>query len=780
MKPNRIAIIAREPPDGNPATTGGGLVVRLALMLGEAGHDVEICFAGGGAERSGTMGLRRTLGRRGIRLACLYLTGTDDLRASLAVMCWLRTARADLAIFVDAVDLGYFAAMARRTRTDLLGTALAAVVLDAPGAERGRDGRFVSDPGQLLADDVARVAARSFNLVATLNPVAKAWADRALEGVSSVKRLDLPCPPLALIPVAPPTDGPGLTLRPPCRLVLCGTISLAGALEPCIELIARLSAAWPAALGREIAVVGQWQALPNGECAALLAQRMATGAGIAIRWIDPGDYVASIQSGQTGNDFALFLEDGPASFDVLAAYIGCRGLARLVETSCYTTLLGEAAGAMLVGADPVALAEACARPGRDEAALTAASANFHTAARQSNANLLAALANALSVAPLEKFRPERQPRVSVCISHFNRPVLLAQAIRSLEAQDYPNVEVVIVDDASPDIAAKEYIAALSEQAGARGWIILRNETEQWQQESRNIAARHATGDYVLIMDDDNCARPDEISTMVAVAEGLGVPIVRCLQGIFEGDDYPKQVSDETRVDFFPTGGPLAVGTMWNVFGDVNVMFRRETFLALGGFGKTEGLGCEDFEIGIRAALAGIEAVTIPRVLYDYRMSAVNMAKSMNNKRLYDSHARLSALYEGEVPPAVAPVFRLLNQNFHRIWQRDGHAYWTRPIPAPDSFRARVLKAHPLEAEGLLYLAGILAEEGALSDAESLTRFLHESFPNDTRVSALMHRILLMRGRITELRQWHSALNGRIGAVDLANLAAVGSALGLDG
>ncbi len=54
----------------------------------------------------------------------------------------------------------------------------------------------------------------------------------------------------------------------------------------------------------------------------------------------------------------------------------------------------------------------------------------------------------LELPALTPFTMAQTPKVSVCISHFNRPVLLEQAIESLRRQDYPNVEVLIVDDAS--------------------------------------------------------------------------------------------------------------------------------------------------------------------------------------------------------------------------------------------------------------------------------------------------------------------------------------------
>ena len=56
--------------------------------------------------------------------------------------------------------------------------------------------------------------------------------------------------------------------------------------------------------------------------------------------------------------------------------------------------------------------------------------------------------------------PVSQPLVSICMSHWNRPAYLTQAMASIEAQDYPNWEVVLVDDGSTSAEARNLIDLL--------------------------------------------------------------------------------------------------------------------------------------------------------------------------------------------------------------------------------------------------------------------------------------------------------------------------------
>ena len=288
-------------------------------------------------------------------------------------------------------------------------------------------------------------------------------------------------------------------------------------------------------------------------------------------------------------------------------------------------------------------------------------------------------------APRSDNRPAALPKVSVCISHFDRPDLLEQALRSLRAQTYPNVEVVIYDDASPRQATKDYLAGLGPEFAARGWKIIRGEFDRWPAAGRNEAARHATGDYLLIMDDDNCARPDEIATMVAVAERTGAAAVTCFAYLFEENSYPEQAETSTffggRVAGIPTGHGVAIGSMWNIFGDTNYMYRTSVFQEIAGFEDLPTIGCEDYHISSRMALRNARIEVIPMGLYDYRFSPHNMAKGISNERVYYSHLRVTTVI-GRTFRAPRAIFDLAAMNFNSHTQKHGESYWRRGDRAP--------------------------------------------------------------------------------------------------
>ena len=86
--------------------------------------------------------------------------------------------------------------------------------------------------------------------------------------------------------------------------------------------------------------------------------------------------------------------------------------------------------------------------------------------------------------------------VSVVIPAFNRPEMVARAVRSaLEQQPRRPAEVIVVDDASSDDTA-----AAASAAGAR---VIRHEVNQGEGAARNTAIRAARHDWVALLDSDD-------------------------------------------------------------------------------------------------------------------------------------------------------------------------------------------------------------------------------------------------------------------------------------
>lgn len=217
-----------------------------------------------------------------------------------------------------------------------------------------------------------------------------------------------------------------------------------------------------------------------------------------------------------------------------------------------------------------------------------------------------------------------QPRVSVCVTHFSRPQKLRVALESLKRQTYQNFEVIVVDDGSPDPAVQRELAAIREEIAPLGWRLLSQEN-RYLGAARNFGARHASGDYLIFMDDDNAAKPHEISTFVAVAQRTGAQIVTTFYDGFEADEDLEAPTPAVR--FTPFGGDATLGVLTNSFGDANALYERRAFAQVGGFTEDYGITHEDWEFFCRAALAGLKMACVPEPLFWYRVDPNGMYRN---------------------------------------------------------------------------------------------------------------------------------------------------------
>lgn len=221
-----------------------------------------------------------------------------------------------------------------------------------------------------------------------------------------------------------------------------------------------------------------------------------------------------------------------------------------------------------------------------------------------------------------------EPRVSVCLTHRNRPRLLAAALASLGQQDYPNLEVVLVDDGSTQTDAIAYLDSLECEFGARKWQIIR-QPNRYLGAARNTAIAAASGDYVMFMDDDNLAAPGEIRTFVQAAMASGADVLTCFLNVFQS---AAPAPEHPPVYIWPfLGGALGPGLIRNVFGDANAIVRRDVFDRVGGFTEDFGVGCEDWEFLARATLRGLRVEVVPEPLVLYRQSSQGMLQSTSQR-----------------------------------------------------------------------------------------------------------------------------------------------------
>ena len=290
-----------------------------------------------------------------------------------------------------------------------------------------------------------------------------------------------------------------------------------------------------------------------------------------------------------------------------------------------------------------------------------------------------------------------KPRVSVCLVHYNRPHVLAQALDSLRAQTYGNFEVILVDDGSPTEASRAFLDALEREFAGRDWRIIR-QSNRYLGAARNAAAGAARGEYLLFMDDDNVATPEMLEVFVHAAIQSGADVLTAVNMLFTGQT-PPVVPNRL---WLPLGGAIGAGLYRNAFGDANALWRREAFEQLGGYTTDYGVGHEDWELFAHAVLSGLRLELIPKPLYWYRVNPGGMLRSGNH---WADHARSVRPYLRHDPHGLGAAL-----GYALFLQRQRELGAESPLPRVPRWRA-VLRTARLAADASLRAQFIGAVRG---------------------------------------------------------------------
>lgn len=112
------------------------------------------------------------------------------------------------------------------------------------------------------------------------------------------------------------------------------------------------------------------------------------------------------------------------------------------------------------------------------------------------------------------------PLVTISIPIYNCADFLEACLESVRLQTYPNIEVTLINDQTPDGSVKiaeDFINLYQVQ----NWKILHLEKNSGLSVVRNKGIDTAKGKYLFFLDGDDTVTPNCISTLVEMAENTG-------------------------------------------------------------------------------------------------------------------------------------------------------------------------------------------------------------------------------------------------------------------
>lgn len=116
------------------------------------------------------------------------------------------------------------------------------------------------------------------------------------------------------------------------------------------------------------------------------------------------------------------------------------------------------------------------------------------------------------IGPARPCDPVDGPLVSVIVPTHHGSATIRTALDSLTQQTWRRLEVLVVDDASGDDEVRALAGIVAEYPNA---TLLRQEENLGSYSARNLALRHASGEFVTVHDDDDWSHPQKIERQVA-------------------------------------------------------------------------------------------------------------------------------------------------------------------------------------------------------------------------------------------------------------------------
>jgi glycosyltransferase involved in cell wall biosynthesis len=130
------------------------------------------------------------------------------------------------------------------------------------------------------------------------------------------------------------------------------------------------------------------------------------------------------------------------------------------------------------------------------------------------------------------------PPVSIVITCYNYAEYVEEAIQSVLAQTYKNIQLIIIDDGSSDNS----LEIIERYKDADNVTIITRKNEGIVH-TRNQGLKVATGKYLFFLDADDFFSENYIAKMVAIAEEFGADVVYPNWHVFGDQEYTKEFSD---------------------------------------------------------------------------------------------------------------------------------------------------------------------------------------------------------------------------------------------
>ncbi len=218
-----------------------------------------------------------------------------------------------------------------------------------------------------------------------------------------------------------------------------------------------------------------------------------------------------------------------------------------------------------------------------------------------------------------------EPLVSVIIPAYNAAQYIADAIKSVLAQDYKNFELIIINDGSTDDTEK-IIKSFND-----------NRIRYMSQENRGLAATHnigimkSQGEFIIKLDCDDMMTPDFISKHIRqFIEHPEADLVYCDDYLIDENAKPIRIIERPQYsnrnifirDLFRNGFPVV---------PFRTCIKRSVFDKIGFFDENL-IVAEDYDMMRRFVMHDLKAIHLKGALYLRRITKESLSRKASERK----------------------------------------------------------------------------------------------------------------------------------------------------
>lgn len=144
---------------------------------------------------------------------------------------------------------------------------------------------------------------------------------------------------------------------------------------------------------------------------------------------------------------------------------------------------------------------------------------------------------------------ENKPLISIIVPVYKVELYLERCIRSITSQTYKNLEIILVDDGSPDRCGEICEALVQSDSRIRVY----HKENGGLSDARNFGVERSSGEYIAFIDSDDYVAPNYIEYSFTLLKKYNADISTCCMTETYADTADYRTNDEISNECLLTG-----------------------------------------------------------------------------------------------------------------------------------------------------------------------------------------------------------------------------------